>query len=67
MILISQQEAATMAEVSRRTIRRWLADGRITRHPKGLVDADEVRYAQSRARPRLAEWTEVLRDAAPMS
>lgn len=56
-----------MAEVSRRTIRRWLADGRITRHPKGLVDADEVRYAQSRARPRLAEWTEVLRDAAPMS
>ena len=53
MILISHTDAAKIAAVSRRTIRRWLATGRLTDHD-GLVDADELAAAKNRARPRPA-------------
>lgn len=50
--LVTTQLAATMAGVSRRTVRRWISSGRLTRHegatgsrggsPPVLVDVDEV-------------------------
>ena len=61
MKLVSMAEAAASCGVTVRTVRRWVSTGRITSHGRGVVDLDEMDFARSRARPRLADWMEALR------
>lgn len=51
MILVSVSDAAAIAKVSQRTIRRWLNSGKLTPHNHGKVDAAELQTAQTRVKP----------------
>lgn len=63
MELISFDEALSRAPVTRRTLRRWLADQVLTRHPSAVCEWQGV--TRLRAMVDLDELVRVLSDRPP--